>query len=128
LAIREQRTLELDALEVLRAITMAPQVASALGLQVAYEAVEFQPDEGAVVFVLDDKRQVIAAEALAALLVAYCSKIGIPLPRNGSKTIDVTLHSVILQVVVETYPCERGLSFQMVRPPRAVAWTRRHPL
>jgi hypothetical protein len=128
MAIKEQRTIEFDALEVMRAIRLTPQVAYALGLQVVNVlAVEFQPDD-AVVLVLDNKRQVIVAEALAALLVAYCSRISVPLPRNGSKTIDVTMHSVILQVIVETYPCERALSFQIVRPPGAVAWTRRYPL
>ena len=125
--IKELRTLMFDAAEVLRAVRMAPLVANALGLQGTYIlGVEFKPDEEAVVFVQDGGTRTISSEALVALLVAYCSKVRIPMPRNGTKAIRVTQDGVALQIALDTFPCERSLSFQM--PLMAMPWPKRYPL
>jgi hypothetical protein len=59
-------------------------------------------------------------------LVAYCSKVSIPVPRNSNKAIRVTQEGGALQIALDTFPCERSLSFQM--PPMAMPWSRRYPL
>jgi hypothetical protein len=125
--IKELRTLMFDASEVLRAVRIAPLVANALGLQGTYIlGVEFKPDEESVVFVQDGGTRTISSEALVALLVAYCSKVRIPMPRNGTKAIRVTQDGVTLQIALDTFPCERSLSFQM--PLMAMPWSKRYPL
>ena len=100
-----QRSVAFDAREVMRAIAALPVLAGSLGLEAGHiRLVEFQPDQLAIVFASDDDEKrltIIAAEALAALLVAYCADLAIPLPHQGQKTIRMTSDSVTLQVSVE---------------------------
>ncbi|HSU04643.1 MAG TPA: hypothetical protein VLI93_03650 [Acetobacteraceae bacterium] len=124
----EQRSVEFDGDEILRALAAAPRVAEALGLrpgQVGW--VDFQPDERAVVFRSNadpEKRVTVAAEALAALLVAYCARISVPLPRKGQKQLEVGSAGVTLRIVVEQAPGGGKLGLQQDYP-SAVMWPRR---
>jgi hypothetical protein len=106
LTITEQRTVGFDATEILRALTVVPQAAKLLGASSnTVRGVEFLPDKAAVLFTRSGDTTdttVVAAEALAALLVAYCVTIRLPLPHAGKKQIVVEADQVTLHIEVAT--------------------------
>ena len=59
----------------------------------------------------------ICAENLAAFLIAYCTRIGVPLPRSADKSIDVCEAHVRLTIVTHVNPLLT-----------AVVWPRRNGL
>lgn len=101
MAVSEHRSVEFDSSMLLQAFAAVPRMSGALGLPVGRMGrIDFQPDQAAI-SVLDKTGVPIAelrAETLAALLVAYCSRIKIPLPRTGRKTIGITSRSVVLRL------------------------------
>ena len=113
--------------KILQAIEAAPRVAAALGLRAGQVcAVEFQPDNRAVVFIDasdTQRRTTVLAEGLVALLVAYCARIRVPLPRHGQKAIDVMEGSVTLRIVVEQ--AGGGKESAQLDYPGAMVWPRR---
>ncbi|HEX5327230.1 MAG TPA: hypothetical protein VFW75_11225 [Acetobacteraceae bacterium] len=125
----EQRSVEFDAAELLRAIGAAPRVAEALGLRAGQvDDVQFLPEQRLVAFIVpgDSRRTTtVAAEGLVALLVAYCSRIGVPLPRQAKKTIDVAANRVTLRITVENTQGNSPATLQHDYP-GAMIWPRRN--
>lgn len=129
MAVLEQRIIEFDSAAVMQAFTTVRRVSEALGLHAdRIVRVEFQPDRAAVIVIDNDGRPVaeLRAESLAALLVAYCSRIKVPLPRAARKDIEISSRSVILRVTTESRP---GAPPGDVRSdfPRAMVWNKSHP-
>jgi len=104
-------------------------MSAALGLRIGgISRIEFQPDREAI-SVIDSAGTPVAelrAESLAALLVAYCSRIKVPLPRLGQKSVDVTSRSVVLRVATATRPDLTASEVQSDFP-RAMVWHKSPP-
>jgi hypothetical protein len=103
----EHRAVEFDSPAILHAFAAVPRMSAALGLRLGrISRVEFRPEQEAISVVDPDGTPVadLRAESLAALLVAYCSRISVPLPRLGQKSVEVTPHNVVLRVARATVP------------------------
>jgi len=129
MAVSEQRTVEFDSEAIVQAFTVVRRVSEALGLHVEkISRVQFQPDRGAINVINKEGLPVaeLRAEGLVALLVAYCSRIKVPLPRSAQKNVDITSRSVVLRVEIEGRPDvpSRGLRSDF---PHAMVWTNSRP-
>lgn len=131
LPVIEQRSVNFDAAEILRAVEIASRVAEALGLRPGdASTVEFQPEERLVRFNRPERPDLgrsITAEALVAVLVAYCARIGVPLPRKGQKQLDIGPAGVTLRIVVEQASRDSTATLQQEYP-GAMVWPRRRNL
>jgi hypothetical protein len=127
----EERSVNFDAAELLRAVEIASRVAEALGLRPGEaSSVEFQPAEQLVKFSSPERPHLgrsITAEALAALLVAYCTRIGVPLPRKGQKHLDIGANGVTLRIAVEQ-DARASTAILQHEYPGAMVWPRRRNL
>ena len=104
-------------------------MSEALGLRLGgISRIEFRPEQEAI-SVIDPSGTPVAelrAESLAALLVAYCSRIKVPLPRLGQKSVEVTSRSVVLRVATATRP-DLAASDVQSDFPRAMVWSKTQP-
>ena len=125
----EHRTVEFDSPAILHAFAAVPRMSEALGLRLGgISRIEFRPEQEAI-SVIDPSGTPVAelrAESLAALLVAYCSRIKVPLPRLGQKSVEVTSRSVVLRVATATRP-ELAASDIQSDFPRAMVWNKTQP-
>lgn len=125
----EHRTVEFDSPAILHAFAAVPRMSEALGLRLGrISRIEFRPEQEAI-SVIDPAGTPVAelrAESLAALLVAYCSRIKVPLPRLGQKSVDVTSRSVVLRVATATRPDLAANDVQSDFP-RAMVWSKTQP-
>jgi hypothetical protein len=99
--ITDRRELEFSAESVVRAIAESSKAAQTFGLPgQAPQNVQFHPREGKVdvVYRTDSAPEAvpITAEALGALLISYCIRASIPMPRKSDKGIRVEANSIIL--------------------------------
>ena len=97
----DRREVEFDAQAVVRAISASTKAAQGFGLPgMAPVDVRFQPQIGSadVVYRTSSGSQAvsISAEALGAILISYCIRVRIPMPRKSSKGIRIESGSVIL--------------------------------
>ena len=128
MAVLEQRVVEFDSTSVIQSFTVVRRISEALGLRAdRIVRVEFHPDRSAVSLIDNDGRLVaeLRAESLAALLVAYCSRIKVPLPRAAQKDVEITSRSVILRVTTESCPNASSTSVRSDFP-RAMVWGKSH--
>lgn len=120
----EHRTVEFDTPTILHAFAAVPRMSEALGLRPGrIGRIEFQPEREAI-SVIDPEGEPVAelrAESLAALLVAYCSRIKVPLPRFGQKSVEVTSRSVVLRIATASRPDQPSAGTQSAFP-RAMVW------
>ena len=124
----EHRTVEFDSPAILHAFAAVPRISEAFGLRLGRIAgVEFQPDREAISVIDPDGASIaeLRAESLAALLVAYCSRIKVPLPRFAQKSVEVTSRSVVLRVATAVRPYEPSAGVQADFP-RAMVWNKSH--
>jgi hypothetical protein len=125
----EHRTVEFDSPAILQAFAAVPRMSEALGLRLGrVSRVDFQPEREAIT-VIDPNGTPVAelrAETLAALLVAYCSRIKVPLPRLGQKSVEVTSRSVVLRVATATRP-DALVTSDRSDFPRAMVWNKSQP-
>jgi hypothetical protein len=109
MTVSEQRTVEFDSTTILQAFAAVRRVSEAIGIQHDKIArVAFQPDREVISVINKDGLPVaeLRAESLVALLVAYCSRIKVPLPRTAAKNIEITSRSVVLRITSESNPAE----------------------
>lgn len=97
----DRREIELDPEAVRRAIECSPRAAQAFGLPpLQPSAVRCKPSEGCVEVkygtLTATRIFALRAEALGALLVSYCNRAGMPMPRNADKGIRVERGNVVL--------------------------------
>ena len=105
-AFVERRTIEFSEAGVLQVVNTSPRAAGAFGLpSVPPAGVRFLPQEGNIVFGYgkgDTARWIsIEAEQLGALLLAYCIRKKVPLPRRGDKGVIIKGNSVLLMFQVQ---------------------------
>lgn len=126
MAIKERRTLGFDAQEIVNAIKMVPQIASAIGLpSTNIMGVEFEPEAGLIKFHYDDGERTLSAEPIAAVLVAYCLRLNIPLPRYSEKSMEITTEEVMLTMTTER--CANEQREGVESRPVAMIWKKRYP-
>jgi hypothetical protein len=130
-AIVERREIELDTAAVRRALECSPRAAQAFGLPpLVPTGVRCNPADGCieVVYGTLNTTRVFAlrAEALGALLISYCNRTGMPMPRQSDKGIRVEREHVVLVFTLrlEAPPQPEAPEGQILRAPEAVqAWS-----
>jgi len=128
MAVLEQRVVEFDSTAVIQSFAVVRRISEALGLRAdRIVRVEFHPDRSAISLMDNDGRLVaeLRAESLAALLVAYCSRIKVPLPRAAQKNIEITSRSVLLRVTTQSRPDAPSGGVRSDFP-RAMVWGKSH--
>jgi hypothetical protein len=101
MAIIDRRELEFDGAALLDAVATSQKAAESFGLPgMVPRGVRFYPHEGEVAFLYgtpQTPRAVrLSAEATGALLVSYCIRAKIPMPRKAEKRVRINAHCVIL--------------------------------
>jgi hypothetical protein len=99
--IVDRREIEFNAMSVAKAIAVSPKAAQGFGLPgMPPTGVRFYPKDARIDVLYGTKdapRAVsIPAVTLGALLVSYCIRVRIPMPRKSDKGIRIESHSVIL--------------------------------
>jgi hypothetical protein len=130
-AIVDRREIELDAAAVRCALEWSPRAALAFGLPpLVPTGVRCNPANGCieVVYGTLTSTRVFAlrAEALAALLISYCNRAGMPMPRQSDKGIRVEREHVVLVFTLrlDDPPHPEMPEGQISRAPEAVqAWS-----
>lgn len=136
MSIRDMRLLEFDEDAIRGAIGRCTRQATALGLSAdAIETLEFVGDRQELVVQSRDggHRRISALRTaeLAALLIAYCAVLRVPVPRRATKRVEVTGDRVrisMTQVVVTAGDAVRGAALSAPTPQaqvpssRAMVW------
>ena len=128
--ITDRREIEFDLEAVRFALECSPRSAQALGLpSLAPQAVRCNPPTSTVEVTYGDLTStrvfILRAEALGAILISYCNRSGMPMPRNAGKAVRVDREHI---VVVFTLRMSRALQPELpegpiARAPEAVrAW------
>ena len=129
--IVDRREIEFSAAAIVQAIGANPTVALGLGLPSSPpDAIGFLPAQNAMEVAYGSGAEQhsipIAAGALAALLVAYCMRVRITLPKSASKSVRVVADAVVLQLRLEfdSLPKLDGRKplSKPVDQPRSMSW------
>jgi hypothetical protein len=128
--IIDRREIELDLLAVKQAIEWSPRAAQAFGLPpLQPETVRCNPADAMVEVTYGRTTAarifMLRAEALGAILISYCNRIGIPVPRNAEKGVRIErMHVVIvLTLRLPATPQPQLPEGRVTRAPEAVrAW------
>jgi hypothetical protein len=102
----DRREIEFDAEALLAAVVTSQRAAESFGLPgFPPTGVRFHPKAGKVDFLYGSSQASRAvnlkAEMVGALLVAYCIRARIPMPRKAEKGVHVQAHSVTLSFKTE---------------------------
>jgi hypothetical protein len=100
-AITDRREIEFDLQAVRQALEWSPRSAQAVGAPpLTPQAVQCHPVEGTVEVTYGEQTAtsvfVLAAEALGAILISYCNRAGIPMPRNSDKSVRIEREHVVI--------------------------------
>jgi hypothetical protein len=129
--LTDRREIEFDADAIVQAISVSLRSAQAFGLPaLPPTGVRCHPREGQIDVLYGTKEAPqavrITAEALGALLVSYCIRARIPMPRQADKAIRVEADSVVLAFRTT---CTRGPAPEVAdgtprapEPVKAWAW------
>ena len=127
--ITDRREIEFDARSVVKAIATSPQAAQGFGLPgLAPANVRFRPGEGAVDVIYDKPGKPraipISAEALGAILIAYCVRSHIPTPKNAEKGIRIEADTAVLafRVLLDEAPTPTASEAAGRAPVPFTAW------
>jgi hypothetical protein len=130
-AVTDRREIDFDTDAVRRAVELSPRAAQAFGLPpLLPTGVRCNPADGCieVVYGTLTTTRVFAlrAEALGALLVSYCNRAGMPMPRFADKGIRLEREHVVLVFTLrlDELPHADLPEGQIFRAPEAVqAWS-----
>jgi hypothetical protein len=129
--IMDRREIEFDPPSVLKAIATSPKAARGFGLPNARPtAVWFHPNDGKVDVhygVTSVARAIsITAEALGVILISYCIRTRIPMPKNAAKGIRIESNSAILEFMVRFDEAPSPGFSQTIRPSAGTtrAWSK----
>ena len=131
MAVTDRREIEFDTNAVRRAVEWSPRAAQAFGLPpLLPTGVRCRPADGCieVVYGTLTATRVFAlrAEALGALLVFFCNRVDMPLPRHADKGIRIEREHVVLVFTLrlDELPQPDAPEGQIARAPEAVqAWS-----
>jgi hypothetical protein len=99
--IVDRHEIELDTAAVRRALELSPRAAQAFGLPpLVLAGVRCNSRDGCIEVVYGTLTATrvfgLRAEALGALLISYCNRAGMPLPRHADKGVRVEREHVVL--------------------------------
>ena len=129
-AIVERRDIEFDLPAVHQALQWSPQAAQAFGLPpLKPRVVHCKPADGLLEVVYGEQNAprvfMLCAEALGAILIAYCNRAGLPIPRAADKAIRIEAQHVVLVFTLRAFdaPAPESTELGITRVPDAVrAW------
>jgi len=99
--IVDRREIEFDCQAVKLAIQWSPKAAQAFGLPAKVpDSVRCNHAEGTVEVVYGTKIYGLRSESLGALLMAYCSRTGMPMARHSGKSIRIDSDRVVLALTL----------------------------
>lgn len=104
--IIERREIEFTAEGVVDAITSAIDAAQSIGIPgLPPSGVRFEPEQGVVRLVYGSGRAsrmlALPGESLAALLISFCVRSGVPMPRFSDKSVRIEPHAVVIAFCTE---------------------------
>jgi hypothetical protein len=99
--ITDRRELEFDLQTVRLVLEWSPRAAQAFGLPpLTPTAVHGNPVEGVIEVTYGELTStrvfMLRAEALGAILISYCNRVGTPMPRNAEKGVRIERDQVVL--------------------------------
>jgi hypothetical protein len=105
-AITDRREIAFDLLAVKLALQWSPRAAQAFGLPpMAPTSVRCNPVDGhvEVIYGVLSAARVFAvrAEALGAILISYCNRAGMPMPRGADKGIRVERDTIVVTFTMQ---------------------------
>ena len=108
MSVVDRREMQFTGEAVRRIVCASPRAARAIGLIGAQPAsIQFLPAHGQVKVAYNDRATdraiTVSAEALGALLVSYCLRLNVPMPRFSEKSLRIEHDSVFL-LFTTTYP------------------------
>lgn len=104
--VSDRREIRFDAAAMSAVLVCSPRMMQAAGLpRHGPKEARFEPSTGAVILTYGDRKQtmVLQTTALGALLIGYCMRAGIRIPRRLSRSVRVDRDAVVL-VLSTHYP------------------------
>lgn len=130
IALSDRRELEFDADALVAVISTSSRAAQAFGLPgLQPTGVRFFPSDGRIDVMYGtgqtQKSVPLGAEPLGALLVSYCIRVRIPMPRNADKGIRIEADAAILafRTTYAKAPAPEGQDNTTGTPAAVRAWT-----
>jgi hypothetical protein len=130
IALTDRRELEFDAEALVAVIGISLRAAQTFGLPgIPPTGVRFSPPDGRLDVLYGtgetQKAVPIAAEPLGALLVSYCIRVRIPMPKKADKGVRIEANAVILafRTIYAKVPAPEGQDNTTGAPSSVKAWT-----
>ena len=131
MAITDRREIEFDLHAVRLALEWSPRSAQAFGLPpLTPQAVHCNPSEGTIEVTYGELTStrvfMLRGEALGAILISYCNRAGMPMPRNADKGVRIEREHVVIVFTlrVASAPPPDAPEGTISRVPEAVrAWS-----
>jgi len=100
-AITDRREIEFDLQTVRLVLEWSPRAAQAFGLPpLTPTAVHGNPAEGVIEVTYGELTStrvfMLRAEALGAILISYCNRVGMPMPRKADKSVRIERDHVVV--------------------------------
>ena len=101
MAITDRREIEFDLHTVRLVLEWSPRAAQAFGLPpLTPTAVRGNPTEGTIEVTYGELTSIrvfmLRAEALGAILLSYCNRVGMPMPRKADKGVRIERDQVVV--------------------------------
>ncbi|MEJ0019443.1 MAG: hypothetical protein WDN25_23405 [Acetobacteraceae bacterium] len=131
MAITDRREIEFDLRALRLALQWSPNSAQAFGLPpMTPQSVRCNPRDGTLEVTYGELTStrvfVVRAEALGAILISYCNRAGMPMPRVADKAVRVDREHValVLTLRMANAPAPHMPEAPIGRAPEAVrAWS-----
>jgi hypothetical protein len=112
MAIIDRREIEFDLNAVQLALECSPNAANAFGLPPRLpDHVRCKPADGVVEVtygkLTDTRVFTLRAEALGAILLTYCNRVGMPMPREADKAVRIEPQHVIVVLTLHMHQAPR---------------------
>jgi hypothetical protein len=125
-AIIDRREIVFDAATLLAVLACSGQMVEAIGLPSAPpKSVHFDPKANNIVLLYGATGVSVPVESgpLGALLIAYCMRAGIKVPRHGSRAMRVEQHAIVLVFsTIHQVPSARLAPERTEEMPRSMSW------
>ena len=132
MTIIDRREILFDADALMAVLACSGQMAGRIGLPpVAPEAIHFDPKEGRIslVYGLSDYAVPIESTPLGAMLIAYCLRANIKIPRQVARSMRVEPHAVVLVFsATHLVPSASLTPERPEQPPRPTSWMEPQPI
>jgi hypothetical protein len=125
-SIIDRREILFDADALTAVLACSGQMAGSIGLpSVAPKTIHFDPEEGRVTLIYGLAGHAVPVESgpLGALLIAYCLRAKIKVPRQFARSMRIEPQAVVM-VFSATYlvPSEHLTAERPEQPPRSMSW------